>query len=199
MWSDIKTLVTEPSVLFSQLKQVPKVKAALFIVFILSFIDMFIGAFYVDGSIYSEVGIGEMGNMWLSLVPMSIASVFGPILLLTVVTFVIWLITKVVKTAATFTQLFSMYTYIFLLVSFGQVLNTLIQAMVGADGLTKVTSIGYLLGSDMSSSLHLLEVFFIWEMILVGIGLQYTAGLRKKWAWVLVGIYMLCILLITII
>lgn len=198
MWSDLKALVTEPSVLFSQLKQVPKVKAALFIVFILSFIDMFIGAFYVDGSIYSEVGLGEMGNMWLSLVPMSIGSVFGPILLLTIVTFVIWLITKVAKTDATFTQLFSMYTYIVLLISFGQVLNTLMQAMVGGDGLTKVTSIGYLLGSDVSSPLHLLEVFFIWEMILVGIGLQYTAGLRKNWAWGLVGIYMLFILLITI-
>ncbi|MCA1028931.1 YIP1 family protein [Cytobacillus kochii] len=198
MWNDLKALVSEPSMLFKQLKQTPKVKSALFIVFILSFIHMFFGAFYVESSIFSEVGLDEMGGMWLSIVPISIASLFGPIFFITVVSLIIWVITKVVKTGATFTQLFSMYTYIVIVTTFGDVLNVIIQALVGSDGLIMVTSIGYLFNSDVSSPLHLLEVFFIWELILVGIGLQYTAGIRRMWAWIVVSLYVLFIFIIRI-
>jgi hypothetical protein len=110
----------------------------------------------------------------------AISGFFIPIFSILIQSFVLYIIIKIFKKSTTFKQLFSMNTYISIISAMGLLVNNVLFTVT--DG----NNNGYLMTSlsgmfnNQSSILGSIELFSIWEYILIAIGLQKVGKLSKS-------------------
>ncbi|WP_428908546.1 Yip1 family protein [Niallia sp. Krafla_26] len=103
-----------------------------------------------------------------------------PIFSITALTFLYYIIVKIAKKDVPFKNLFSMNTYLFVIVAVGLLFNSLLWMILDNPLSGKfVTSLGGILKSDFTP-LYSIELFSIWHYIVTGIGLYTIGQLSKK-------------------
>lgn len=110
-------------------------------------------------------------------------SVVLPIIMVLIYSFVQLIITNISQTGVRFKQLLSMNIFVYVVVSLGVLLNGIVIYVTGTNPIEipSSTSLGALIETEgMAGALNAIEVFHIWSLILVGIGLNKVGGLSKK-------------------
>lgn len=111
----------------------------------------------------------------------------SPLLSITGVTILYFLILKAVGKEVTFRQIFSMNIFIFVIGAAGLIVNSLLWIVFdGSQSGWMFTSLGGLLKSEIVL-LHSIELFRIWSFIVTSIGFQ-TVGRLSKSASVILAI-----------
>ncbi|SMO80320.1 Yip1 family protein [Melghirimyces algeriensis] len=103
-----------------------------------------------------------------------------------------WLFTMLFRGEATYRQILSLNIHTYVIPIIGMGVQTLVYLTVGVGdptGATLPTSLAGLLQMEngaLKSALNSIELFQIWQMVLIAGGLAVVANLSKKQSWVIV-------------
>src|SRR5699024_943032 len=114
------------------------------------------------------------------------ASMIVPIFSITVSSLLFLLAAKIVKAPVTFKKLFSMNTFIYLVGLIGGSFNSLIFLLFdGYSNAKDYTSFNSLVNMDVTLGrlLFELDIFNIWVLILIAVGLHIVGKFSKNTAW----------------
>lgn len=188
-------MILNPTEQFERIKERPLIWGAMAIVTILT---MF-GTWLMSLGIEMPEEVKEMpGLEAVTQIGMVIVGLFTPILTVLISSFISWIIIKIARSEATFTQLFSMNTYIMLISALSLLFNGLLTPLLSGDGEIMFTSLGSLLSAEgaIAGLFDSLEVFTIWGVILSAIGLHKVGELSKGLAWTIsIGFFIIGIIL----
>ena len=186
-------MITQPVEQFERIKRKPKIWVPMLMITLLSVIGTFFLTQALDISelIGDEVPSEQVEFVKIfTLVTMIIIGVFSPIVSVLITSAVLLAVTKIANSEVSFKQLFSMNTYIYLITALGLFFNGLIRLLIGGNAEVYVTSIAGLIDSN-STILGVFEIFTIWAIILMAIGLNKVANLSKGVAATIAVIFIL--------
>ncbi|MDQ0185315.1 Yip1 family protein [Cytobacillus sp. FSL W7-1323] len=179
-------MIANPSEQFERIKQQPKIWVPLLLVTLLFTVGMIITASSMDPA---YLGIDELSQAeqdmvyMISLIMFVIIGIISPIFTVLISSAIYLLICKIASSDVSFKQLFSMNTYILVISVIGLILNGVIRMIIGGNPELNVTSLASVLNAEATSVWASIEVFSIWQTILVGLGLHKVAGLSKGVAY----------------
>lgn len=175
-------MITSPSVQFDRIRERPLIWGAMSIIIIL----FIIGAWLTSLSVEIEIDEEFQGFFKVVLtIFIIIGGIIGPLFGTLVSSVIHLLIAKVVQSKVSFKQLFSMNTYIMIVSVISMLVNGVILRVINVDSAQLPTSLGSVIEADgaLGAVLGSLEIFAIWSVILVAIGLHKVAGFSKGLAW----------------
>lgn len=181
-------MILNPTEQFEKIKRQPKIWGAMFIVTAITFVAMWIMTLGMDVSIQNELPPEFAGDEeaialfeQIQKITIIVTGLFTPIITVLITSVVLLLIAKIVKSPVTFKQLFSMNTHIFIISAIGALVNGIVIALFGGAPEAMPTSVAGILGLDgiLGAFLNNFEVFAIWGIVLVVIGLQKVADFSK--------------------
>lgn len=185
-------MFTSPSEQFEKIKENPKIWVSLIIVSILSALGAFLIANGMDTPTLEGISAEQAASIsMIGKVTAAIGGLLGPIIAILIGSAVQLIITKIADSGATYKQLLSMNTYIYIIGAVGVLLNAGIRLAIGGNSQVNVTSIAGLLNSDKPGVLNSIELFAIWGLILTAIGLHKVGNLSKGVAWTIAIIFFL--------
>lgn len=188
LWSPVQT--------FAQIKENPKILMPFIIVTILTVLGALISVFNTDlilmekeAQLQGELGTGVSGESMEALativkVTSVIFSALTPAFTVLISSAILLLIAKIARSPVTFKQLFSMNTYIFLLIALSTIINNL-GKLITKNPMVQITSLASLIPAEgpLLGLLMNIEVFTIWTVFLTAIGLNIVASFSKKLSW----------------
>ena len=130
----------------------------------------------------------------------SLSSLITPFFTILLLSVFLLLLVKIKKSDVTFKQLFSMNTYIYTISIIGTFINSSIILLIHGDLSKFPTSLGAMVDSEgvLSGILSKVEIFQIWQLILIAIGLQYIAKISKAYSYTIVTIIFILSIAITV-
>lgn len=176
-------MIWSPGMQFERIRQNPKVWIPLLLVVILNAASAVIGALSLTAEDLTVTGLSiEQAEMILGFTKITtiVTGFISPIIIIFISTAIYFMITKIAKKDTTFMQLLSMSTFIFFIPAIGSLLNSIILVLLGGSlgSGVSVTSLAGVLNSD-SSVLAVIELFSIWKLILIAMGLHRVGQLSK--------------------
>lgn len=198
-------MVTQPTVQFKKIKQNPVIWMPLIIISLLMMVGAFITAMNIDYSNNPEIqeaieviGIDEDVMIRSGAILAGLGNLILPGITALITTVIYLVISKVIKKQVSFSQLFSMNTYILFISAIGVLLNGLLSTVLTGDTSTLFTSLAYVIPTDnimLENVFAMIEIFTIWGLVLTIIGLQIVANFSKKASLIIViGFYILSLL-----
>lgn len=111
--------------------------------------------------------------------------IFSPVLTVLISSFVYLIVAKVCQSDVSFRQLFSMNTYIMIIIAMGLIFNGIMALLIGSNTELASTSLGSIMNVEgpIGALFEKIELFKIWSVIISAIGLQKVADLSKGVAW----------------
>lgn len=198
-------MITNPTEQFLKIKQNPVIWVPLIIVSLLMMVGAILTALNIDFTSDPKLqesievlGIDEGLMVQLSAVFAGLGSLFLPGLTALISTVIYLVIAMVIKKPVSFSQLFSMNTYILFISALSVLVNGLLSFVLTGESTLLFTSLAAIIQTDnlmIESVLSMVEIFTIWGLILTMIGLQKVANFSKRVSVIIVGgFYLLSIL-----
>lgn len=198
-------MITNPTEQFLKIKQNPVIWVPLIIVSLLMMVGAILTALNIDFTSDPKLqesievlGLDEGLMIQLSAVFAGLGSLFLPGLTALISTVIYLVIAMVIKKPVSFSQLFSMNTYILFISALSVLVNGLLSFVLTGESTLLFTSLAAIIQTDnlmIESVLSMVEIFTIWGLILTMIGLQKVANFSKRVSVIIVGgFYLLSIL-----
>jgi hypothetical protein len=198
--SEVKKLETEEPILekpsvfgmiwspieqFERIRERPRILGPMVIIVVLFIIGMLITMLSVDVGLDGVSGEEMAAFAGIAAVFSGIIGVIAPVIGTLISSFIYWIIAKLAQSEVSFKQLFSMCTYIMIISALSTVINGIGIAILGGNGESMFTSIGSFIPAEgaIGGLLNSIELFSIWGVILVALGLNRVANLSKGLAW----------------
>lgn len=188
-------MIMNPREQFEKIRENPKIIVALIIVTLLTIVGMLLmmnGIDFMDDPALAGMSEEEMMMVTMfSQIGFVIVGVFTPVIGILIGSFVHFIIAKIVRSEATFKQLFSMNTYIFIISAISMIVNGIVFMMIGGDPEKLFTSLNSIIGAEgiLGAVLNSIEVFTIWGLIITAMGLQVVARFSKGLSWAVVIVF----------
>jgi len=188
-------IIWSPSEHFTRMKEKPKIWGPLLIIILLFIVA---SIFISMNTNLSIEGISEEDLDLLKpfLIATSvITGIITPILTALMSSLIYLLIARIARSTVSFRQLFSMNVYLLLITALSMLVNG-IGMMITGSATSTFTNLNTLIPADgtLKAIFDNIEVFTIWSVILLAIGLQKVASFSKGLAWgVSIGFYLLSI------
>lgn len=183
-------VIVNPGEQFTRIKHQPKILVPFFIVFFLYGIAGAVAAFGTDFRLLIPDAPAEELEFMLQMEPFIRATMFVgilavPIVGTLIVSFLLWIVGKIVHSEAGFAHFVSMNLFIMFVAGLGVLFNSIIATMFGMNPEQIVTSLSTVLQIEGALGVLLsgIEVFTIWGIILTAIGLKRTADFNGALAW----------------
>lgn len=188
-------MIMNPREQFERIKQNPKIIVALIIVTLLTTVGMVMMANGID--FMNDPTLAGMPEEELMMVAMIsqigfvIVGVFTPVFGILIAAFIHWIIGKIVHSEASFKQMFSMNTYIFVISAISFILNGIVFMLIGGEAEILFTSLNSIIGAKgiLGAFLGSIEIFSIWAYIITALGLQVVAKFSKGLSWAVVIVF----------
>lgn len=183
-------MIMNPREQFERIRENPKIIVALLIVTFLTIVGLLMMESGMDLS--DDPSLAGMSEEELLLVSIAgqimfiIMGLFTPIVIILITTLVLFGLAKIVQSQVTFKQLFSMNTYAYLISVLGLVINGFVMMLVKPSNPdTYFTSLDSIINAEgvLRGLLSNFEVFNIWYLVVIAIGLQVVAKFSKKLSW----------------
>lgn len=193
-------MITDPRTQFERIRLNPKVLVPFIIVTVLTTIGMLLMMSQIDliGDDPYFNSMGEEELMYMTIftqITFVITGLLTPAISILISTVVYLIIAKIVKSAVSFKQLFSMATFIYIISVLSIFVNALaFLAISNPDPNLLLTSLNSLVEAEgaLGAFLVSIEIFTIWGMILSAIGLQIVAKFSKGLSWgIVIGIFVI--------
>lgn len=190
-------MITSPGEQFDRIKERPVIWGAMIILSIVSAISGWLQTLGLD---LTDLELEDVPAESLpaletfTQITATVTSLFLPLFSVLISSAIYLLIARIARSQVTFKQLFSMNTYIMVIVILGALLNGILIALIGGNEQLSYTSLGALINAEgaIGSLLNSIEVFTIWSVILTALGLEKVADFSKGWAWgVAVGFFII--------
>ncbi|CAM3763221.1 Yip1 family protein [Mesobacillus zeae] len=187
-------MYTSPGDQFERIRVNPRIWMPLAIVTILSVIGSALIAMGMDASFFIEMGTpkdqAETVVGFTKIVTV-ITGFLTPIFTVLISSAIYLAIAKIAGSEVKFKQLFSMNSHIMIISITGLILNGIVNLAIGGNPEVLVTSLAGLLNQEKTGALSAIELFSIWNLILVAIGLQKVGRLSKGLSWTVAIIFFL--------
>jgi len=193
-------MITDPITQFERIRMNPKVLVPFIIVTVLTAIGMLFMMSQIDliGDDPYFNSMGEEELMYMTIftqITFVITGLLTPAISILISTVVYLIIAKIVKSAVSFKQLFSMATFIYIISVLSIFINALaFLAISNPDPNLLLTSLNSLVEAEgaLGAFLGSIEIFTVWGMILSAIGLQIVAKFSKGLSWgIVIGIFVI--------
>ncbi|MCP8967719.1 Yip1 family protein [Ectobacillus ponti] len=192
-------MLLSPAVQFERMRRNPRVLGPMFIMAIL--LSVMLGAFMyliVNDALIAQIKSAVPDQTIDKATFQTIMGVTGAVIGL-IASPIIFLIggailkicTTLAGSDATYKQMLSLTIYSSTVVIVYYAVNNILFAVVGyREGMTSFTSLGSLFpsGSMLAGLGSVFDIFYLWSFYLLFAGLQTVAGLKRKGAWIVVGI-----------
>lgn len=186
-------MIWRPGEQFERMKARPVFWGALIIVTVLMTIATVLTTMAIPDEHYE---LGPEAGIELAEEELALAKIFGlvfagfggfigtPIGIL-ISAAIMLLIATLAQTGATFRQMLSLNSYIYVIGVIGALINAIVHLAVGGDPTVTVTGLNSVVREEgvAGSLLNGIEIFSIWTTILTAIGLHKVAGLSKGLSW----------------
>src|SRR5690625_491213 len=193
-------MITDPITQFERIRMNPKVLVPFIIVTVLTAIGMLFMLSQIDligdDPYFNSMGEEELMYMTIFIqIIFVITGLLTPAISILISTVVYLIIAKIVKSAVSFKQLFSMATFIYIISVLSIFINALaFLAISNPDPNLLLTSLNSLVEAEgaLGAFLGSIEIFTVWGMILSAIGLQIVAKFSKGLSWgIVIGIFVI--------
>ncbi len=193
-------MITDPRTQFERIRMNPKILVPFIIITVLTAIGMLFMMSQIDliGDDPYFNSMGEEELMYMTIftqITFVITGLLTPAISILISTVVYLIIAKIVKSAVSFKQLFSMATFIYIISVLSIFVNALaFLAISNPDPNLLLTSLNSLVEAEgaLGAFLVSIEIFTIWGMILSAIGLQIVAKFSKGLSWgIVIGIFVI--------
>src|SRR5699024_4460596 len=182
-------IIMNPKEQCEKMREKPKVLVPLIIITVLTIVGsllMINGMDFMNDP--SLAGMSEEEIMMVAMVSQISFVIIGlltPVITIFIITLGHFIIAKIASPAATFKQLFSMNTHIFIIGTISLLLNGLVFMFIGGDPEKLFTSLNSIVGAEgfLGVFLNSIEIFAIWSYIITAMGLQIVAKFSKGLAW----------------
>ncbi len=179
-------LITSPGEQFERMREKPAFWFPLVIVLLLSVTGTYmlsektvlstdLSEMPVDAETFQAAmkGIGIIGG------------IFGFVIALLISALIYWLIVKIGRGTTNFVHMFSLSVFTYFIAAIGQFIGGLVIYYSNIDPTIAVTSLSSIIPADepLKSVLGVFDIFTIWSLALVALGLQKVGGISKKAAW----------------
>lgn len=178
-------MIWSPIEQFERIRERPRILGPMAIIVGLFIVGMLITMLSVDIGLEGVSGEEMAAFAGIMAVVSGIIGVIAPVIGTLISSFIYWIIAKLAQSEVSFKQLFSMCTYIMIISALSTVINGIGIAILGGNGETMFTSIGSFIPAEgaIGGLLNSIELFSIWGVILVALGLNKVANLSKGLAW----------------
>ncbi|TWJ99259.1 Membrane protein YknW [Bacillus licheniformis] len=165
-------LITRPGEQFERMREKPAFWFPLVIVLILSVA----GAYMLSEKTALSTDLSEMPDA---------GGIFGFVIALLISALIYWLIVKIGRGTTNFVHMFSLSVFTYFIAAIGQFIGGLVIYYSNIDPTIVVTSLNGIIPADepLKSVLGVFDIFTIWSLSLVALGLQKVGGISKKAAW----------------
>ena len=178
-------LITHPGEQFERMREKPAVWFPLVIVLLLSVT----GAYMLSEKTVLSTDLSEMPDAEAFQAAMKgigiIGGIFGFVIALLISALIYWLIVKIGRGTTNFVHMFSLSVFTYFIAAIGQFIGGLVIYYSNIDPTIVVTSLNGIIPADepLKSVLGVFDIFTIWSLALVALGLQKVGGISKKAAW----------------
>jgi hypothetical protein len=190
-------MIWSPGEQFERIRQNPRIWGPLSILTLIYVVAFAITALTIKAADLVVPGVTTIEDAEMILGFTKVTSIvmgfITPAFTALISTVIFLVIVKIAGKDTTFKQLFSMSTYVLIISAIGLLLNNSIHAMIGGNPTVLFTSLAGLLNSD-SALLMGIELFSIWEYILIAIGLHKVGQLSKGVSITIMVLYFLATL-----
>lgn len=183
-------MVMNPREQFERIRKNPKIIVALIVITVLSIISVLFTLQSMSEVLEQEmVGISEEELMIFTIATQITAIVmatFTPAVSILITSGIYMLIAKIAQSDVTFKQMFSLFLYTSFITSLGSLINGFFSMFIaGTSPEVPLTSLNSIVGAEgvLGVTLSSIEVFTIWGIVLMAIGLQVVAKFSKGLAW----------------
>jgi len=178
-------LITHPGEQFERMREKPAFWFPLVIVLILSVT----AGYMLSQKIPLSADLAEMPDAEAFQAAMKgfsiIGGIFGSVIAMLISALIYWLIVKIGRGTTNFVHMFSLSVFTHFIVAIGQFIGGLVIYYSNIDPTIAVTSLSSIIPADepLKSVLGVFDIFTIWSLALVALGLQKVGGISKKAAW----------------
>ena len=178
-------LITRPGEQFERMREKPAFWFPLVIVLILSVA----GAYMLSEKTALSTDLSEMPDAEAFQAAMKgigiIGGIFGFVIALLISALIYWLIVKIGRGTTNFVHMFSLSVFTYFIAAIGQFIGGLVIYYSNIDPTIAITSLSSIIPADepLKSVLGVFDIFTIWSLALVALGLQKVGGISKKAAW----------------
>ncbi|MEX3910797.1 Yip1 family protein [Bacillus paralicheniformis] len=179
-------LITHPGEQFERMREKPAVWFPLVIVLLLSVT----GAYMLSEKTMLSTDLSEMpGDDETFEATMKrigiIGGIIGFVIALLISALIYWLIVKIGRGTTNFVHMFSLSVFTYFIAAIGQFIGGLVIYYSNIDPTIAITSLSSIIPADepLKSVLGVFDIFTIWSLALVALGLQKVGGISKKAAW----------------
>lgn len=188
-------MITSPSLQFERMKAKSPVWGAFFLFVILTAVIAGIGMYQVMNhpDVMGKVTDAEAAKVvgYFGIGMGIVGGLVGTAILFFVAAAIYKVIMMFMSNDTSYMKLLSIYVYTYTISILGAIVNFIIRMILGGDIETSYTSLATLfephtVAHGIASSF---EIFNIWGLVVMGLGLHITAGLSKKQATILIVIF----------
>src|SRR5690625_5275690 len=192
-------MIMSPREQLERVRENPKILVAILIVTALTIVGMLLMLNSIDfiGKDPTLSGMSEEEMMMVTMVSQIgfvFTGLFTPAFSILLISVVHIIIAKITQSEASFKQLFSMNTHIYIIGAISVLLNGLVFMLIGGDPEKLVTGLNSIVGAEgvLGAVLNSIEVFSIWTLIVTAMGLQIVARFSKGLSWsVVIGVFII--------
>ncbi|MFZ7756789.1 Yip1 family protein [Bacillus thuringiensis] len=188
-------MITSPGEQFERMKTKSPVWGAFFLFIILTAVIAGIGMYQVVNhpDVMGEVPDAEAAKVvgYFGIGAGIVGGLFGTAIWFFIAAAVYKVIMMFMSNDTSYMKLLSIYVYTYTISILGAIVNFIIRMIIGGDIETSYTSLATLFepGTVAHGAASSFEVFNIWALVVMGLGLHITAGLSKKQATILIVIF----------
>ncbi|EMA6342543.1 Yip1 family protein [Bacillus cytotoxicus] len=188
-------MITSPSVQFERMKTKSPVWGAFFLFIIITAIVTSITMYQAMTSpeVLANVPNPEAAKMagYFGIGLGAIGGIIGTAFWFFVAAGVYKIIMMFMSNDTPYMKVLSIYLYTYTITILGAIVNLILKLIIGGSAETSYTSLAPLFepGTYLHGAASAFEVFSIWGLVVMGLGLQIVAGLSKKQATILIVIF----------
>ncbi|KAA6453042.1 Yip1 family protein [Bacillus swezeyi] len=191
-------MITRPGEQFERMREKPVFWLPLFVVLILSVT----GAYLLNAKIDLTSELKDVPDAEVFASAMKgagvIGGIIGSVIAILISALIYWLIVKIGKGETDYVHMFSLAVFTYFIAAAGQLINGLVIYYSNIDPEVVVTSLSSVITAEqpLKAVLGVFDLFTVWSLALVAIGLQKVGGISKKAAWTAVIILFIISLLL---
>ncbi|EOV9526590.1 Yip1 family protein [Bacillus cytotoxicus] len=188
-------MITSPSVQFERMKTKSPVWGAFFLFVIITAIIASITTYQAmnNPEVLANIPDPEAAKMagYFSIGIGVIGGLIGTIFWFFVVAGIYKIIMMFMGNDTPYMKVLSIYLYTYTITILGAIVNLILKLIIGGSAETSYTSLAPLFepGTYLHGAASAFEVFSIWGLVVMGLGLQIVAGLSKKQATTIIVIF----------
>lgn len=198
-------IIINPKEQLKKIKENPKIIIPLLIVIGIYIVGTMFTLSQIEIPSLTDESITENNKKVLDVfyqIGIIITGIILPLSTILLSTLVYFLVAKMVQSAVTFKQLFSMSTNVTIITGLGFLVQGILIPIKGGvtagDEIHSLpTSLGFILNQEQNIILSQIELFSIWHLIISAFGLIIVANFSKGIAWAVpIGMYVVNILML---